>query len=61
MRNKKVSKIRAWPFLDPLYLNNSNSEVMTLVAYYVDFFMGNTKEKKPLKSDKKKRTCIQIR
>ena len=52
-RNKKVSKIRAWPFLDPLYLNNSNRWVMTLMAYYVEFFMRNTMKKKPIKIGQK--------
>ena len=52
MRNKKVSKIWAWPFWDPSYVNNSKRYVMTLVAYYVDFFMENTKKKAPSKLDK---------
>ena len=45
MRNKKVSKIRAWPFWDHLYLNNGKRKVVRLVANYVDFFMGKTKKK----------------
>ena len=45
---KKFPKLGVWPFLNPSYLNNSKNQVMKLVPFYVDFFMGNTK-KKPIK------------